>query len=402
MKAQANAAANETKSRPSDDRTAVPARRSPVAISAGRRGDAKITPPAAGVGNQALLRMSRGGRLSVQMRASRGGMLQRNCACGGSAGISGECAECREKREATLQRASGGAAPGTVPPIVHEVLRSPGKPLDHETRAFMEPRFRQDFSGVRVYTDSKAAESARAVNALAYTVGHSIVFAAAHFAPERDEGRRLLAHELVHTLQQGGAAASSSRLSMSPAESESEREAEWMSAAVIGDDSRLEKAPISAVAVKCTGPECAGSAVLQRTCRGHPNRTFYETAENYCRDTPATGQLHPGQTCFREVPKRSSYLECPAADQVCFDGEGHCFDSWDEASPVESKEDDGTCNLHFACSMAHAWKDKVVQTWLDQQLEELGRTQLECMQTCRALPWYAQGLCFQSCSGAPP
>ena len=82
-----------------------------------------------------------------------------------------ECDECRKKRLGMLQRASIDlTSVNEVPPIVHEVLRSPGQPLDAATRAFMEPRFGHDFSNVRVHTDAKAAESARTVNALAYTV----------------------------------------------------------------------------------------------------------------------------------------------------------------------------------------------------------------------------------------
>lgn len=88
-----------------------------------------------------------------------------------------------------------------VPPIVHEVLRSPGRPLDASTRAFMEPRFGYDFSRVRVHADARAAESARSMNALAYTVGRDLVFGSDLYAPQTD-GRRLLAHELVHVMQQ--------------------------------------------------------------------------------------------------------------------------------------------------------------------------------------------------------
>ncbi len=90
-----------------------------------------------------------------------------------------------------------------VPPIVHDVLRSPGQPLDAATRAFFEPRFGMDFSAVRMHTDAKAAESAQAVNALAYTVGHEVVFGAGQYAPQSAEGRRLIAHELTHTIQHG-------------------------------------------------------------------------------------------------------------------------------------------------------------------------------------------------------
>jgi hypothetical protein len=97
----------------------------------------------------------------------------------------------------------GGVQPSTVPPVVQDVLYSPGQPLDSGTRAFMEPRFGHDFSQVRVHADERAAESARAVNALAYTVGRDIIFAAGQFKPLASEGRLLLAHELTHVVQQG-------------------------------------------------------------------------------------------------------------------------------------------------------------------------------------------------------
>jgi Domain of unknown function (DUF4157) len=132
-------------------------------------------------------------------------VLQR-CACGGSGGGEGECAPCREKR---LQRRQSGAtegAQGAAPPSVREVLRSPGRPLESGVRAWMEPRFGRDFGAVRVHDDARAAASADAVQALAYTVGEDVVFAAGRYAPEGESGRRLLAHELTHTVQQGGVA----------------------------------------------------------------------------------------------------------------------------------------------------------------------------------------------------
>ncbi len=89
-----------------------------------------------------------------------------------------------------------------VHPIVEEVLRSPGYPLDKEVRAFMEPRFGYDFSQVRIHKDVKAVDSARAVNALAYTVDNHIIFDTDFWAPATSAGRELLAHELVHTIQQ--------------------------------------------------------------------------------------------------------------------------------------------------------------------------------------------------------
>lgn len=129
--------------------------------------------------------------------------LQRKCSCGGSGGADGECEECKQKENASLQRkAAGSAESGFAPPVVHNVLNSPGQPLDTATRDYFEPRFGHDFSRVRVHTDAAAQQSATAVQALAYTVGSHIVFNGGRYAPTGSDGRKLLAHELAHTVQQ--------------------------------------------------------------------------------------------------------------------------------------------------------------------------------------------------------
>ncbi|HSG40929.1 MAG TPA: DUF4157 domain-containing protein, partial [Thermoanaerobaculia bacterium] len=106
------------------------------------------------------------------------------------------------------RRSDQSAEPSGVPPIVHEVLRSSARPLDAGTREFMEPRFGHDFSGVRVHTDPRAAASAQAVGALAYTVGNNVVFGSGQHAPETRQGQELLAHELAHVVQQSGTSTS--------------------------------------------------------------------------------------------------------------------------------------------------------------------------------------------------
>ena len=122
-------------------------------------------------------------------------------------------------------RDNGGSA--GVPPIVHEVLRSPGQPLDESTRAFFEPRFGHDFSRVRIHADSRAAESANAVQALAYTVGRNLVFGASQYAPGTAAGNSLLAHELTHVVQQHHAPEVPSRkLMIGPAHDVYEEEAD--------------------------------------------------------------------------------------------------------------------------------------------------------------------------------
>lgn len=126
--------------------------------------------------------------------------LQRTCACGGT------CAGCRHQEdqegEGMLHRSPTGRSPDVAPPVVHEVLRAPGTPLDGATRGYMEPRFGRAFAQVRVHTDERAAASARAVGAVAYTVGSDIVFGGGQYAPATPAGRRLLAHELTHVVQQ--------------------------------------------------------------------------------------------------------------------------------------------------------------------------------------------------------
>src|SRR5262249_40412554 len=128
----------------------------------------------------------------------------------------GGCPTCqtdtREQERLQVMRVQAGdAAQTAAPAIVHDALSSPGQPLDPATRAFMEPRFGHDFSKVRVHTDERGGESARAVGALAYTVGNDIVFDTGRFTPESRAGRSLLAHELTHVLQQTPGATSLQR-----------------------------------------------------------------------------------------------------------------------------------------------------------------------------------------------
>src|SRR5438477_4852191 len=123
--------------------------------------------------------------------------------------ISRKCAICEkeEKDEKRVQKKSAGPAEASIaeaPASVHAALRSPGQPLDAASRAYFEPRFGQEFGNVRVHTAMTAAQSARDVSAHAYTVGQNIVFAAGRFAPATQTGRRLIAHELTHVVQQEG------------------------------------------------------------------------------------------------------------------------------------------------------------------------------------------------------
>ena len=106
-------------------------------------------------------------------------VLRRKCSCGNHA-AGGECESCKQRLR---RKGRAGESAHAVPGIVHDVLSTPGRPLDAATRAWMEPRFGHDFSAVRVHTDAVAARSAEQVDALAYTVGHHVAFAAGRYAP---------------------------------------------------------------------------------------------------------------------------------------------------------------------------------------------------------------------------
>ncbi len=106
-----------------------------------------------------------------------------------------------------IQRFSGQSTgqADAAPASVDQALASPGTPLELALRQDMEQHFGYDFSRVRMHSGAAAEQSAGDVNAHAYTVGHDIVFGAGLFAPETHEGRRLIAHELTHVVQQAGA-----------------------------------------------------------------------------------------------------------------------------------------------------------------------------------------------------
>lgn len=125
------------------------------------------------------------------------------------------CPKCEEEKKGPVQRKIGDAS-GLGGMLVPDNLLQHldhGRPLDSATRSFFEPRFGQDFSEVRLHTDATAADSARKLNALAYTFGNNVVMGAGQFAPHSSSGQRLLAHELTHVLQQRDASGASSRAS---------------------------------------------------------------------------------------------------------------------------------------------------------------------------------------------
>jgi hypothetical protein len=166
-------------------------------------------------------------------------MLQRTCDCGQHTG-GGECEDCKKKKKMPLQRyANGSDAPAIAPPIVHDVLHSPGQPLEEDMQFYFAPRFRQDFSRVQVHTDERAAESARAVGAHAYTVGRHVVFGAGQYSPRTSTGRSLLRHELTHVVQQSAVPEPDGELQVGEVQDAAEREAGRVEKSEVGESVRV-------------------------------------------------------------------------------------------------------------------------------------------------------------------
>jgi hypothetical protein len=246
-------------------------------------------------------------------------LVQRKCACGGTAGPTGECEACRKKKGLRVQTKLKIHEPGdiyeqeaeriadqvfhhsltgaplrtqcsavqptgqmdTAPRIVDEALASPGRPLEPALRQDMEERFGHDFSRVRVHTEAAAAQSAQGVNALAYTVGEDMVFAAGQYVPSTSEGRRLIAHELTHVIQQSGSLSrhvqrdkptpSKTAAPKAPEETPGEKEARAQVSAIEQDWARVKR--IAGGFAETKGWISKGDAVVALV-REHTTRTL--------------------------------------------------------------------------------------------------------------------------------
>ncbi len=231
-------------------------------------------------------------KIAPTISPTAGYVLQRACACGQHTGGSGECETCKPKG-AALQRAAISPAPAnsSVPPIVNDVLSGSGQPLDAATRAYLEPRFGHDFSQVRVHTDGRAAQSAQTVNALAYTVGHNVVFGSGQYQPHTLSGKFLLAHELTHVVQQNQAATSSSLqpLRLGSSHDAAEQEANLNAHAIVTNK--------DASAIKKTTP---ASPVLRKFDKSERNEianldAVVETASSIADDKGAAYMMRWGR-----------------------------------------------------------------------------------------------------------
>ena len=239
------------------------------------------------------------------------GFLRRQCACGNHTRAGGECAACK-KKSFGLQTKLTVNEPGDIyeqeadqvadqvmagfgntafsgaptritrfsgqptgqmdmaPFSFNQALAGPGKPIEPTLRQNMEQRFGHDFSRVRVHSGSTAEQSARDMNANAYTVGHNVVFGEGRFAPETNEGRRLICHELTHIVQQNAAKSYASHIVLSEHNTPCEQKAEQPAQAI---EAGLPSLPVPSHV----------SMSIQRDFRGDDDPIHKPLIENYRR-----------------------------------------------------------------------------------------------------------------------
>lgn len=125
--------------------------------------------------------------------------------------IQPKCAACEEEEEKLQRKGTNESGPAVGGDLEQYVsgLNGTGQPLPTEARSFMEPKLGYDFGKVKIHNDAPAHASSRDINALAYTHGEHIVFGEGQYQPHTTPGKKLLAHELTHVVQQGSAGPSS-------------------------------------------------------------------------------------------------------------------------------------------------------------------------------------------------
>jgi Domain of unknown function (DUF4157) len=281
-------------------------------------------------------------------------LLQRKCACRSTSGMSGQCEECGRAHLGAVQRSTTVPAMASLAPsLVREVLQSSGQSLDEDTRAAMESRFGRDFSRVRVHADERAAKSAQAVAAMAYTVGRDIVFGPQQYAPATTHGQRLLAHELTHVIQQDATSGTSPAAGIRISDGDHlEREADAAADGIAAGRPVRVSASGVAQSVQRWGP--FGASQPRDECAGYeqdPVSLSIVTAKHFLDDAqPGVGSRSHRSAHCAQNPYNPDRFEC----EVTFDdGEVITVPIESKLHNVEGKRmtPDGSewCVYHFTC-----------------------------------------------------
>ena len=234
-------------------------------------------------------------------------------------------------------------------------IKGGGRPLAESERAYFEPRFGTDFSQVRVHTDTWADESARVVNARAFTVGQHIVFREGHYAPGTSSGQHLLAHELVHTVQQAGGLQGMLVQRMAPCRP----------------------------TLDASDPVPSGwKAYNGNTCWFH---CCYRGILENRRPSPED----PQNECFYD--DNGALVDEHHENSGCR-GTPNQFDSASDWWRHTFEDEGGIWSRGWGAFWSSRWYD------LNQHFEREGRRRMECHEICNQQPWYLRGFCLQGCS----
>ena len=353
------------------------------------------------------------------------GLLQRKCACGNHTMMGGECSECGKKNGLGLQTKLKVNEPGDIyeqeadriadqvmatpahhavnsapsriqrfsnqsngqmgaaPASVDHALASPGRPLQPALRQDMEQRFGYDFSRVRVHSGAAAEQSARDVNANAYTVGHHIVFGAGRYASGTHEGRRLIAHELTHVVQQGTSQIEGGSLRFSASNDASEVEADRVAANIPGDQpglsiscSNSNSIQRDAKPAKPANPKGCDDAHTTAITTARDEASKWAGSSNKWLDAhldhlkkrakmdDGTGWITVGETVFQELMLLDKHFKLgdivrkdyktTFPDSAKYSGSSSHFQKWGQASYAIRKSFSGVTvlSLDFECEPA--------------------------------------------------
>ena len=263
-----------------------------------------------------------------------------------------------EEEEELLQtKEISGQNAETTPDLESRIntIRGGGQPLAESDRAFFEPRFGTDFSQVRVHTDTQADDAARAVNARAFTVGQHIVFRVGHYTPRTSSGQHLLAHELVHTVQQAAGIQGMLVQRMTP----------------------------------CPPTLDTSDPVPSGWKAYNGNTCWFHCCYRGILENRRPSVDNPQNECFYDdnsalVDEDHEYSGCR--------GTPNQFDSASDWLRHTFLDEGGIRSKGWGAFWTSRWRS------LNQHFEREERRRMECHEICNQQPWYLRGFCLQGCS----
>jgi len=263
-----------------------------------------------------------------------------------------------EEEEEMLQaKSTENATPEVSNDLESQInaIKGGGQPMAESERAYFEPRFGTDFSQVRLHTDTQADESARAMNARAFTVGQHIVFRKGQYVPGTVSGQHLLAHELVHTVQQTGS---------------------------------LQGMFVQLMAT-CPPTLDASDPVPSGWKSYNGNPCWFHCCYRGILEDRIPTPDDPQNECFYD--ENSALVDEHHENSGCR-GTPNQFNSASDWWRHTFEDEGGTWSRGWGAFWSSRWYD------LNQHFEREERRRMECREICNQQPWYLRGFCLEGCS----